>query len=96
MMKNYRLDKFAQSLYDRETIAGAVAREAKRGGVDGIAYKAAWDRKGSGAEKHIECALFDNRVMIIGRGKFCPRCMFSAFELSQQAGQVCAQCLEKL
>lgn len=39
-------------------IAGAVAREIERGGPDGIAYKAAWDRLGSDAMKH--CRAFAN------------------------------------
>ena len=52
-------------LRNRETIAGAVAREIDRivraqdHVGEGSAYKAAFDRKGSAAHKHCEAAKRD-------------------------------------
>lgn len=63
-----------RNLFFAESIAGAVAREIRRMGqysevglpcFDGDAYKAAWDRKGSNALKHIESARCDASVMNI-------------------------------
>lgn len=57
------------NLLTRDTIAGAVAREIERREfvatkqIEGVAYKAAFDRKGSGADKHIEAFRRDNMVM---------------------------------
>ena len=63
-------------LFTRETIAGAVAREIRAQGCEGdlglehtnyfynaSAYKAAWDRKGSDASKHIAAAFYDFQIM---------------------------------
>ncbi len=46
-----------------ETIAGAVARAIHAGWPDGIAYKAAWDRKGSDCANHILAAQRDAYTM---------------------------------
>lgn len=57
------------SLRQRESIAGAVAREidriAKTGDAigEGAAYKAAWDRAGSGYFKHCQAFADDARKM---------------------------------
>lgn len=50
----------------KDSIAGAVAREIERGiGIEGVAYKAAWDRRGSDSMKHcealtVDCALVES------------------------------------
>ena len=50
-----------KTLFSKDNIAGSVAREIRRielspadGISEGAAYKAAWDRKGSGWQKHID------------------------------------------
>lgn len=66
-------------LRNRESIAGAVAREIDR--IDrtgethgeGAAYKAAWDRKGSDAFKHCETFVADCNAMHSGAWR-CYRC----------------------
>ena len=57
------------NLYERDTIAGAVAREINRleftptKQIEGLAYKAAFDRMGSAAEKHVIAFSRDNVIM---------------------------------
>lgn len=53
------------NLFFADTIAGAVAREIRNDYPGGHAYKGAWDRAGSRAEKHIEAAQRDYAVMFL-------------------------------
>jgi len=84
-MENFALDPHVIPLLEKETIAGAVAREAHRAALygyqyssDGIAYKAAWDRRGSGAHKHIEAARADSDLIkaniLSGSWLWCDDC----------------------
>lgn len=68
-------------LFDRETIAGAVAREIQRREfaptkqIEGLAYKAAFDRMGSAAEKHIDAFAADAKIMnMAGDFVMCGKC----------------------
>lgn len=71
-------------LRNRESIAGAVAREIDR--IDrtgethgeGAAYKAAWDRKGSSCFKHCAAFTADCDAMAAGAWR-CSLCGFRGF-----------------
>ena len=63
-------DPFDLTLFSKDNLAGSVAREIRRielspadGISEGAAYKAAWDRKGSGWQKHCDAARADCDVM---------------------------------
>jgi len=100
-MENFALDPRIQSLYDKETIAGAVAREARRCALhgyqyssDGIAYKAAFDRMGSSAHKHIETMRRDVEIMkIAGEPICCQRCEWGWRLRELIDGEACPCCL---
>lgn len=54
-------------LFWRNCVAGAVAREIRNnehgaGGLEGLAYKAEWDRRGSDAQKHVAAMHADFNV----------------------------------
>lgn len=56
------------TLFWRNSVAGAVAREIRNiehgagGALEGLAYKAEWDRRGSDAQKHCAAMLNDFNV----------------------------------
>ena len=71
-------------LRNRESIAGAVAREIDRivqtgdAIAEGAAYKAAWDRAGSSWSKHCDVFKADAEVMDAGAWT-CQLCGYRGF-----------------
>lgn len=90
-------------LFDRDTIAGAVAREIQRREfaptkqIEGLAYKAAFDRMGSAAEKHIDCFAADVLAMKKAETRIvCVKCEWSFTRNRLLQGETCPHCFTVL
>jgi len=86
-------------LLKRNSIAGAVAREIHRREfapvkqIEGMAYKAAFDRMGSAAEKHIDCYARDVLINSIAhKYHICPKCKTRVKQRELIDGETCPRC----
>lgn len=87
------------NLYNQNTVAGAVTREILRmndrptENIEGIAYKAAFDRMGSNADKHITAVERDDFfIRFAAYAQKCRKCKNLVLHRELLDGEICPHC----